>query len=171
MFLSSCLKADCPGRATCFTLKHLSRYFYILFSVNWFKEFFVVGILAAYYCFCIKCSTLLSHLSFLFPQSAVSQGLPAGTWHFPNLRQHQFVVLVCPAPLDSALPSYSPIFPVFSTLTLFPQTSQAVQAWHLGSPWADRVFYYVPFSSCSSSPAISALCFCPSVTFLLCPMF
>lgn len=35
----------------------------------------------------------------------------------------------------------------------------------LSISWTDQVSHNIPFSSCSSSPAISSLCFCPSLTF------
>lgn len=170
MFLSSCLKADCPGRATCFTLKHLSRYVYILFSVNWFRVF---------------CSWYLSSILLLLHKMFHS-GLPpllsvSTVWSitvcacrylaFPQPQAAPLCCISLSSTSGESLSSYCPIFPVLCTPTLFPWTSQAVQAWHTGSPWADQTFYYVPFSSCSSSlqyhprgsahlsPFCCALCF------------
>lgn len=124
------------------------------------------------YCnFCIKGSTPLPRPSLLSPQSVVSQCLPAGTWHFPNLGQQQFVVLVCPTPLESALPSHSPIFPVFYTLLLLPWVSWAVQTRHLGPTWADQVFYYHPFQQLLQLSSDTIPVFPPFSHFLLCPLF
>lgn len=170
MFLSSCLKADCPGRVTCFTLKHLSRYFYILFSLNWFRVF---------------CSWYLSSILLLLHKmfhSALPLLLSVSTvcsitecaCRYLAFPQPQAELLCCIS-LSSTSGECSviiqPHLPCVLHSHCLPWASQAVQAWQLGSPWADQVFYQISFSSCSSFPAILSLCFCPPFIFLLCPMF
>ena len=110
-------------------------------------------------------------LSFLSPQPAVSQRLPAGTRCFLDLRQHQFVAFGCRAPLQSAPPPRSPTFPVLCTLLLLPWTSRAVQARRLGPTWADQVFYYHLFQQplqLSSCPCVTTrlASFCCVICFM-----
>lgn len=88
-----------------------------------------------------------------------------GTRNFPDYRQHQFVVLVCPRPLQSDLPSHSTIFPSFCTLPMFPGISRALRTY---LSWSS----VLPLSLSAAAPALQRYCASTHLSsFLLYPLF
>lgn len=169
MFLSSCLKADYPGRATCFTLKHLSRYFYILFSVNWFRVF---------------CSWYLSSILLLLHKmfhSALPLLLSISTvcsitvcaCRYLAFPQPQAEPLCCISQSGASGECSVIILPhlpcVLHSHCSHEWAKQCNLVLRISLSWSSLLLH--PFQQLLQTPAISSLCFCPSLIFLLWPVF
>lgn len=76
---------------------------------------------------------------------------------------------LCCISLSSSSGEFSAVIshhlPIFLHSNSVPMDKPSSATLALSISWADQVSYYIPFSSCSSSPAVSSLSFCPSLTF------